>query len=241
MFKDILKETVVSNESLNSKNWKSDVWKSLASKIDQDVLNDAYNQHSSVKTIFNSIGTIIPRKCKKMSRIALKTAEVSERGGEYFKVISDFVAGRIHCKVEEIPSKIDELIQIVKDKNGYMYVRGESEYNKYGFSMCGNEHTDITQYIYVYLEDVGYVTELQIGHEFATYTFTVDSMLRDDPECGRVDLWKDGFYGRVKNIILKQANNVKLEPGEKYEMLDDAQYMHDFKLPQDLKTILNKI
>lgn len=238
-FKDTLR-SIVSKESLNSMNWKSDSWKYLVTNINQEVLNDAFLQHEKLQNIFKTVGTIIPRKCKQMSRINLKTDEVSNRGSEYFKVVSDFVAGRIHCDVSELPKKI-ELIRGIVNKNGSLYVRGESKDNVYGFCHKDGKFTDITQYVYVYLDEVGYIAELQIGHEFATYTFTIDSMIRDNPNCGKVDLWKNDFYCKVKNYILKKANNVEIQAGEKYDLFDLAHQIHNYNVPNDLKTILDKI
>ena len=153
-----------------------------------------------------------------MSRINKKIDEVSQRGGEYFKVMSDLSAGRINCSVNEIPSKIDIIRNIVKEKNGVMHVRGESNENPYGFCLKGDQFTDITQYAYIFTDETCYPIELQIGHEFAAHTFTIDSAIRDNPNCGLIDLWKGGLYNMVKEYILDKANGKPPKPGLKYNI-----------------------
>lgn len=238
-FKLSMANAVLSN-TLHANNWKADSWKSLATELTQDVLNDAFSKHVLVTDLFKSVGTILPRKCKQMSRIAIKTDEVSKRGGEYFKVICDLVACRIHCEVHEIPNKIDMIRNIVKSKNGLMYVRGESDSNSYGFCMKDGKFTDITQYLYVYLYEIGYPVEVQIGHEFASYTFTIDSALRDNPGCGRVDLWQSGFYDDVKRYILSFANTEKSNVSYS-AIVEKCLKIHQNRIPEDLNVILNKL
>ena len=93
--------------------------------------------------------------------------------------------------------------------------------------------TDITQYLYVFIEKVGYPIEVQIGHEFASHTFKIDSALRDNPNCGKVDLWSKNFYGDVKNLILAKANI--------NYMLAKAEKIHPNNVPEELQEILNKL
>lgn len=240
-FKNSLKQTIQKN-TLNASNWKADSWRLLIQYVNQDILNDAFAQHDKLKNMFGSIGTIVPRKCKQMSRIGQKTDEVRERGGEYFKVLSDFIAGRNHCEITAIPDKIDKIREIVKNHNGTVYVRGESEERPYGFCMDKDKKfTDITQYAYVYVGEIGYPVELQIGHEFASYTFTNDSALRDNPECGAVDLWKDGYYNMVKTYLLNKANGVPIVAGNKYDIWDRGFQLHNYKVPDEFKGILERL
>ncbi len=236
-FRSMLRNTVL-NESLNASNWKSNSWKELADNLNQEILNDAFSQMENASIILQPVGTLIPRKCKQMTRITKKINEVGQRGGEYFKVLSDLVAGRIHCDVTEIPTKIDMINNIVNERNGLIYIRGDLPY---GFCMKGDQFTDITQYVYVYLDDVHYPIELQIGHEFASHTFTIDSALRDNPNCGLTDLWSGGFYNEVKQYILDKANGKPIAAGRKYDIFEKANDLHKYNVPDDLKIILDKL
>jgi len=106
----------------------------------------------------------------------------------YFKVISDFLAVRIDCDVNQIKDKIDYIKNIVTSNKGYFHIRSSSIERLYGFFMESNNFRDIVQYMYAYVEQIGYIIEFQIGSEFATETFKINSALRDDPNCGKVDL-----------------------------------------------------
>lgn len=96
--------------------------------------------------------------------------------------MNDFIAFRVNCNVEEIEEK---LAIIERLENCVSYVR------KSGNKVCSFKndevYTDIVQYVYLYFEDVGFVTELQIGHSFATYSFEVYSSIREGGS--GVDLW----------------------------------------------------
>ena len=238
MFKSNLKNTI-HNETLNSANWKNESWKLIVPDINQEILNDAFNQHSKISELFKNVGEIIPRKCKQMGRIVKKTSEISNRGGEYFKIFSDFVAGRIHCNVNEIPVKLDIIKQVTKNHNGCYYIKGETTETPYGFCEKNGVFLDVTQYIYVYLEEIGYPIEFQIGHKFASLTFYIDSSLRDNKECGLTDLWTDNFYGMVKTYILNKANKKEPVSGGKYDICDTAFRIHKGILPDELKRILD--
>lgn len=158
----------------------------------------------------------------------------------FFKVVSDFVAVRVPCEVTEIQGKIDRIRDIVLANRGQMHIRGASTERPYGFFMTQDKkYTDITQYVYVFLEKVGYPIEIQIGHQFASHTFTIDSALRDNKECGKVDLWKDNFYSDVKKFILDKANGEK--PGLTEAIQAKAESLHQNKVPVGLQEILNKL
>jgi hypothetical protein len=158
----------------------------------------------------------------------------------YFKVVSDFVAVRIHCNVNEIQQKIDRIREIVLANNGQMHVRGSSDERPYGFFMnTEKKYIDITQYVYVFLEKVGYPIEFQIGHEFASHTFTIDSALRDNPSCGKIDLWSQNFYTDVKHYILNKANGI--EPESKIQIQAKVREIHQNHVPENLQIILNQI
>lgn len=233
---------VVNQTTLHESNWRSDNWVKLGKQVDQNVLTDAFEQHGIVKSIFNDIGEIIPRKCKSMARVEKKMTEQPNGRENYFKVVSDFVAIRIHCEVKEIPGKIDNLRKLVLSNDGQIHVRGSSAERPYGF--CTNpatqEFTDITQYVYIFMEKIGYPVEIQIGHEFASHTFTIDSALRDDKTCGKVDLWTQNFYGDVKNHILEKANGTS-KTSDKSGIQNKAAAIHENNVPADLQKIIDTL
>lgn len=234
--------SVVQKETLKASSWTSFSWEKLARSLNQDILNDAYFQHEKMVEMFAHIGTVIPRTCKKMERITKKIEEVAQKQGEYFKVVSDLVAGRINCDVKEIPIKVSSIKDFVSEKGGFVYIRGETPIQTYGCLKNG-KFVDITQYVYVFLDDIHYPIEFQIGHEFAAYTFTIDSLLRDNPGPngrGVVDLWTDGFYEQVKKYLLKKANGDVIALGSKYEIWDLAFNIHKNSVPEELGVILNK-
>lgn len=230
----------VTELGLNEANWKAEGWKNLWSLVDQEVLNDAFNQHGSIRSIFSDLGRIDARNCKNIARVQKKMTEQPNGRENYFKVVADFDAVRISCDVTEIPEKINRIKDIVLEQGGQMYIRGTSDERPYGFVMTANKkYSDITQYVYVFLEKVGFPIEFQIGHEFAAHTFTIDSELRDDPTCGKVDLWKNNFYGEVKQYLLDKANGEQLTSKE--ELLAKAADLHQGNVPEELNSILNKI
>ena len=226
--------------SLAESNWKLPEWQKLYPTISQEVLNDAFSQHGTVRGMFADIGELTQRSCKSFARVQKKMTEQYPGRENYFKVVSDFVAVRVPCEVTEIQAKIDRIKEIVLENKGAMHVRGSSAERPYGFCMGPDKKfTDITQYVYVFLEKVGYPIEFQIGHPFAAHTFTIDSALRDNPTCGKVDLWKNDFYTDVKKYLLAKANGEVPTPKE--GILAKAAALHDQKIPQELEVILNKI
>lgn len=233
---------IIKQISLNETSWNSEKWKSLFHFINQEVLNDAFEKHDLVKSIFSEIGDIIVRKCKTLARVEKKMTEQQSNRENYFKVISDFIAVRIHCNVDQIKDKIDYIKSIVNLNDGSFYIRGSSIERQYGFFMDSNKFKDIVQYMYVYLEQIGYIIEFQIGSEFATQTFKIDSELRDDPNCGKVDLWNKDFYNDVKTYILNKANNIEFNDIEaKHNILIKANDIHENNISDELLAILNKI
>lgn len=235
-YKNSLAETVKQN-TLDESNWRSEDWKNIWKGLSQDVLNDAFNQHSTVRAIFSDIGEITQRKCKSMARVEQKMTEQNVGRENFFKVVSDFVAVRIHCNISEMQKKIDLIREIILKEGGQFHVRGSSIERPYGFFMnTDKKYTDITQYVYVFMEKVGYPIEFQIGHKFAAHTFTIDSALRDNKECGLIDLWTKNFYSDVKKYILDKSNGEN--PGSKEEIQAKAEEIHSHNVPRELQEIL---
>ena len=236
-------DNFVKQITLDETTWNSEKWELLFLFINQEVLTDAFEKHNLITDIFPEIGEIIARKCKSMTRIEKKMTEQYLNRENYFKVISDFLAIRIHCNVNQIKDKIDYIKTIVISKGGYFHIRGSSVERPYGGFLDSNlNFKDIVQYMYVYLEEIGYVIEIQIGNEFATQTFTIDSELRDDPNCKKVDLWTKGFYDDVKSFILNKANNIEFNDVEaKNNILIKANDIHQNNIHDELLIILNNL
>ena len=232
--------TVVKELSLHESKWASEGWKKAWSGLNQEDLNDAFNQHGVVSAIFSDIGEITQRNCKSIARVEKKMTEQAPGRENFFKVVSDFVAVRVPCEVGEIQGKIDRIREIVLVNGGQIHIRGASNERPYGFFMSPDKkYADITQYVYVFLEKIGYPVEMQIGHKFASHTFTIDSALRDNKECGKVDLWSKNFYGDVKKYILDKANGDM--PGSKDAIMAKAMDLHQNNVPEELQTILSKL
>lgn len=176
------------------------LWQTLSQNVNQDILNDAYSQMLYTEHLFAELGEMTPRKVKYQERIVKKMQQVEGRDQQYSKVVSDFIAFRVNCKVTEIDDKIKTISNVVSKYYGSMWLKGN-------FRSGSGKYLDIVQYVYVYIPQVGYITEFQIGSSFASYTFYVDSRLRDDPEYKHPDLWTDKTYETVKHYILNQANN----------------------------------
>lgn len=228
---------VIHKCTLNEANWTNPLWELTPT---QEMLNDAYAQQGVVRKIFDGIDLILRPGPKSIDRVNQKIAEerVKQR---FFRPLSDWIAFRIHHNsLLEIKATIGKIQRIVAEHQGYMWIRGQSEACPYGSHWDGKSFQDITQYGYVFLPEVGYLIELQIGHPFASFTFARDSLLRDNPQCGEVDLWKDGFYNDVKQHILDLANGK--EPSlSKEKLVEKAQRIHGGKIPADLETILNAL
>lgn len=236
-FKLIL-ASIVAEETLHESSWAAPKWGELLDKINQNILDDAFNQHPKVEKLLSSVGHLEIRSCKTLGRVKKKMTE--QRGAEnYFKCLTDFVAVRILCEVTEIPEKIDAIRAIILQNSGEIYVRGSSKDNPYGLCKNGNKYTDITQYVYIYLRKVGYPVEIQICHKFAARTFKLNAELRDNRRCGKVDLKSKGFYMLVKQYILTKANGQ--DPGSLEKINTICTEIHNGNVPQDLQQILDTL
>ncbi|MBA3285137.1 MAG: hypothetical protein H0U27_08780 [Nitrosopumilus sp.] len=243
-FKDCLLD-VVNKNGINQSNWGSTDWIESFNFIDQNVLNDAFNKHALINEIFKGIGDTVQRKCKTNARVQIKMEEKQRVGSEnYFKVVSDFAALRIHCNLNEIMGKIDFIKKIVLENNGQMFIRDSWDHARpISFIDSTGKFQDITQYVYVFLKEVGYPIEIQMGHQFASHTFTIDSALRDNKECGEVDLWSKDFYSKVSKYIKDKANGEQ-NLGDKTEIYTICKEIHEEKgkaIPEKLKEILDSI
>jgi hypothetical protein len=230
---------VIACVTLHESNWNSEKWKSLYELINQEVLTVAFEKHDLVKLTFPKLD-MITRNCKSIKRVEKKMTEQPPSRENYFKVISDFIAVRIHCDIGQIANKIDYIKQIVSLDGGEIRIRSSTLDRPYG-SYMNSEFVDIVQYVYVYLVQIGYVIEFQICHEFSSHTFAIDSALRDNPQCGKIDLWNEDFYDNVKAYILNKANGKFNDDNAKNNILIKANKIHLNNVPDDLVNILNKL
>ncbi len=134
------------------------------------------------------------RPIKTLTRVQQKLANTKPEAA--FKANSDLAAFRVNVPINEISKVGSKLKDIVDRYNGYIFER-----NSITDPVTG-ELTDIVTYYFVYIPDYKYIMEFQVGHEFAAYVFTRDSMLRDNPNCGVANFWANDFYNHVKAAIL---------------------------------------
>jgi hypothetical protein len=206
----------------------SPLWAELVPLITEEVLHDAHItcQHYA-DVISTSNLNAQARPLKTMERIATKSQ--GTRPDVPFKVNSDLCALRFETyDVTEIKHIMEVLRKKVEEEQGFFYIRNSIEDGE------GNL-TDIIQYAFAFIPRIGHIVELQVGHPFAVYTFTVDSIIRDKRlACasldGIVDLWDNGFYGYVKSLILNKQTPFSLTDvtniyPTKSEMVNDAQLM----------------
>lgn len=230
---------VIEELSLSESFWNSLKWKSLFPFINQEVLTDAFEKHDIIRSMFPKLD-IITRNCKSITRVEKKMTEQRLNRENYFKVVSDFIAVRVNCDVDQIREKIGYVKWITNLNGGDILIRGQSS-NQPNGGFMNSKFVDITQYVYVYLKEIGYVIEFQIGHEFASHTFAIDSALRDNPNCGKIDLWDDGLYDDVKTYLLNEANGDINNRDAKSNILIKANDIHQNNIPDDLLNIFDKL
>jgi len=80
---------------------------------------------------------------------------------------------------------VDVIKNVVFTNNGQICIRGSSDELPYGsFMNSKGEFVDIVQFIYIFIEKIGYPVEIQIGNKFDAYAFSVNSDLRENKQCG---------------------------------------------------------
>lgn len=203
---------------------ESPLWVELVPLITKEVLYDAHTSCQSYAEVFNH-SNAKARPLKTIERIVVKSQ--GTRPDVPFKVNSDLCALRFETyDVHEIKHIMEELRKKVEGEQGFFYIRNSIEDEN------GNLK-DIIQYAFAFIPHIGYIVELQVGHPFAMYTFTVDSIIRDKRLAGAsldgiVDLWDNGFYSYVKSLILNKHIPFNIEDvtnvyPTKSEIVNDAQ------------------
>jgi len=56
---------LIKKNTLNESNWASEDWKMLGNQINQDIVDDAFNQHEKLMILFNNVSTIVQRPYSK--------------------------------------------------------------------------------------------------------------------------------------------------------------------------------
>lgn len=180
------------------------IWKELTPLITQEVLDDAYAFLPKIKELFIDLN-LLPRSNKTMKRIEIK--KLGTQVDISFKVNSDFCAFRIPSEPKSIKDVVEKIQEITMKNNGFSFIRNSIEEN--------GKVNDIVQFVFVYIPKFKYIIEFQVGHFFAFYTFTQDSLIRDLKNEGKpitdcIDLWShpegtnwtDCFYIKMRNKIL---------------------------------------
>lgn len=155
------------------------------------------------------------------------------------------LALQVNLEILENSHNVQKTIQAWFDPSLNLEPRLEKHEPRLQEKLGQDRYQDITYYFNFFMPDAGYVTEVQLLHPFARYTFTVDSALRRDPNCGLVDLWtknKDGkaFYLSVKEYILDVKNGLTPER-TKQELIDEAIALHSGNVPHELMEILEAL
>ena len=164
----------------------------LADYITQDVLHDAHVNALALASQFHvETGiTLAVRTEKKLERVQAKL-----KHNTAFKANCDFMAFRLNCNVAYIQNMVDIVYTFCKNNYGSMFQRNYIQND-------AGQYTDIVTYVYAYIPRYKYIIEFQIGHPFASYVFARDSAIRDNKDCGLIDLWDNDFYSHVKSVVL---------------------------------------
>ena len=229
-YKKELKTILDSQNVFNPNGMNSVEWNKLVPLITQNVLSDAYNQSHHMEHLLYAITvenpSVVSRKEKTMWRINWKYQDYDPthefKKQVPFKVNSDLSAFRIWCLPSQIPEVTASVKHFVELHNGHFFERNSIMDNT-------GKVTDIVHYCFAYIPECGYITELQIGHPFAGYTFTGDSLRRDAknrekdklpyipiPEEYQLNMWAkefkltedsppESFYGVMKKWILDSS------------------------------------
>lgn len=243
---------LVSKTGMLKDTWSSEEWKNVAELVTAEDLHDAFKKSSLVIQKLCKLGLTSMREEKTLERVGEK---IVQNYGNYFKSVSDFIGFRVNCSVQQIAEKLCVINQL---ENCTVLIRKSPSNPNACSSYMDNtgKYVDIIQYVYIYFHDIGHIVELQIGHVFASYTFQVDSEIRNqkvkieklckqgffvDSKPLPVDLWKNDFYTTVKNVILAKANNEPV-PTSMKEIWNQVELLFRGRdIPKELTLILSKL
>ena len=166
---------------------RESIWKQLFNKIDENDVKKAYSKSNQVEDILKEM-ILASSKLKKRPEKKdfermhqkLKSGKEKTENEAHFKGQIDLIAFRISVDSKE------EMVETIQD-----LVEGLEKYE--GFRHGFREDIDMDNpkkfyhYIYVYLPEVGYIAEVQIGHPFFFKVFERDSQIRREAKEKRVD------------------------------------------------------
>lgn len=193
-------QSYVKTNGFNGNTMTSDVFYELGKKLtDMDMLlaNDLATEFMNTYAVKLSLGRPKRMTCKpakSLARVHQKLAYTKPCAA--FNANSDLAAFRVNVEINDIKNVSKCLREIVTENNGYLFQQNSITDPETGLL------TDIMTYYFVYIPEYEYIMEFQIGHEFAAYVFTRNSMLRDNPECKIVNFMSNDFYNHVKEAIL---------------------------------------
>ena len=174
-------------------------WTSLVPLINEEVLQEAHQAGTVYSELFVKQGLKpIQRPKKTMTRITIKSSV--KRPDVPFKTNSDLCAFRFETSdVSKIKPTMSLIEDSIRQAGGLFFIRNSIE--------TDGKLNDIVQFAFVFVPEIGYIAEIQVGHPFAMCTFHRDSTIRNKRIAGEstddiVDLWDNDFYGHVKAKIL---------------------------------------
>lgn len=172
------------------------IWSTMIPFVRYEFLHDAFSRITYLHSMFSDSGLELRsrHKAKDINRVVSKFK--GTRADNSFKVLTDWIATRVPCPVNDIYPTYTRINKVVKNNGGVCHIKAHIVDDK-------KKMTDIVLFVYACVPKLGYVVEMQIGHPFAFVTFTLDSAKRDSPDkAACVDLWDHDFYGLMKKKLL---------------------------------------
>lgn len=187
-YQQTLKEIINNGDFTISQSSWLNLMPMLLDKQNCETIIDCANAQASVVESMIPLYRMIRGNVKSYNRIVEKYNR--GKADSAFKCNSDFIKFRIEANIGDI-------------ENIYKYIslRGfHSVWVKNNIWDSNKKCTDIVLFVYAYSEDIGFITEFQIGHPLAFLTFHYDSLIRDGKISPTNDLWK--IYPEARKIIL---------------------------------------
>lgn len=191
-----------------------------------------------------------PKNCNRLLKKLADQEDNVKKGWtpRYFAAFNDLLAFSIPLTdlKKDLSKVVSHLTSTTNGAGGCVELRKDK--NSEMQSIQDGKYTDIVQFVYVYLPEIG-IVEFQLLHPFARYTFTRNSELRENPalKAEMPSLFTDKFYDLVKRFLLDDANGCfKDNPADRdirhQQILDKAVELHqkfgNGEITQDLKDIL---
>lgn len=236
-FSFALNEMLSANPSLltDVQSWDDPQWELLSGLISTSDLDSSVVASRKMEEFLRSIfadGTITMKPKKKtLERFAIKRQRTTYGGR--FKAVSDLVAARIECDLHQIRMILRRLEDAVAGSG--LYVCRNPIFD-------GHRMTDIVAFVFIWLPEIGFVTEIQVGHALALNTFHLDSALRDNPDCGYVNLWKEDYYERVRAVLLAEVNDTPVpESIVGLRKLTEVMFLDASRIPAEMSSFAQEL